>query len=27
MLTCLVVLTAIAMLTNRLTRWTKGRDA
>jgi ABC-type spermidine/putrescine transport system permease subunit I len=27
MATCLVVLTAIAMATNRVTRWTKGRDA
>jgi ABC-type spermidine/putrescine transport system permease subunit I len=27
MATCLVVLTAIAMLTNHVTRWTKGRDA
>jgi ABC-type spermidine/putrescine transport system permease subunit I len=25
--TCLIVLTAIALLTNRFTRWTKGRDA
>jgi putative spermidine/putrescine transport system permease protein len=27
MLTCLVVLTVIAVLTNHLTRWTRGRDA
>jgi ABC-type spermidine/putrescine transport system permease subunit I len=27
MATCLVVLTAIALVTNRVTRWTKGRDA
>jgi len=27
MATCLVVLTAIALLTNRFTRWTRGRDA
>ncbi|MGP9820732.1 ABC transporter permease [Salinarimonas sp. NSM] len=27
MATCLVVLTAIALVSNRLTRWTKGRDA
>jgi len=25
MLSCLVVLVAIALLTNRLTRWTRGR--
>jgi ABC-type spermidine/putrescine transport system permease subunit I len=27
MATCLVVLTAIALITNHVTRWTKGRDA
>jgi ABC-type spermidine/putrescine transport system permease subunit I len=27
MITCLMVLVAIALLTNRFTRWTKGRDA
>lgn len=27
MATCLIVLVAIAMITNRFTRWTKGRDA
>ncbi|MCU0906102.1 MAG: ABC transporter permease [Rhodobacteraceae bacterium] len=27
MLTCLMVLTVIALLTNHLTRWTRGRDA
>jgi len=27
MATCLVVLTAIALVSNRVTRWTKGRDA
>ena len=27
MVTCLVVLVAIALVTNHFTRWTKGRDA
>jgi ABC-type spermidine/putrescine transport system permease subunit I len=27
MITCLMVLVAIALITNRFTRWTKGRDA
>lgn len=27
MVTCLIVLVAIALVTNRFTRWTKGRDA